>query len=76
MYDQKTKIAMSTGNDGIGLATDEQTIRDFLSGTECLKGVCKTFNSLQCFKYIHISDHSFRLGERTLISDKQDSEER
>ncbi|CAI9730367.1 Hypothetical predicted protein [Octopus vulgaris] len=53
VYDQKTKITMSTGNGGIGLATDEQTIRDFLSGTDCLKGGAGWWKHEFCYgKYV------------------------
>lgn len=34
----KAKIAVVLGNGALGQATDEQTIRGFLSGTDCLKG--------------------------------------
>ncbi|GAB1601489.1 endoplasmic reticulum lectin 1-like [Argonauta hians] len=50
---QKPKGSISTGNGEIGLATDEQTIRDFLSGNDCLKGGAGWWKHEFCYgKYV------------------------
>lgn len=45
----KAKIAVVLGNGALGQATDEQTIRGFLSGTDCLKGVSDKFMCIRSF---------------------------